>query len=82
MTTRSPMPIRDVIAQALSVHPDTIASMDFAVRSYTADDLISAEGVADDNAYVVLSGSLRVATMDAQHKFVTIARHEAGALVG
>lgn len=82
MTTPSEAPAKSVIARALSVSPEAIATVDFVIKVYEADSLVSAEGRVDDNAYVVLSGSLRVATVDAHQKSMTIARHEAGALVG
>ena len=82
MTSPSSIPDRDLIAWALSVPSEALDEIEVVVRPYEGDAVVAAAGAVDDTAYVVLAGSVRTVTSDAQHRVVTIARYERGALVG
>ncbi len=56
-----------LLSRALDLKEDTLSEQFFEVRNYLENETVVLEGTSNDEAYVVVEGSVRVSTFD-QHK--------------
>ncbi len=54
------------LSRALDVEEDALSEQIFEIRDYLENEIVVVEGTSNDEAYVVVEGSVRVTTFNHQ----------------
>lgn len=70
------------LSRALDVEEDTLSEQIFEIREYLENEIVVVEGISNDEAYVVVEGSVRVTTYNHQQNPIVLELKGISSLVG
>jgi CRP-like cAMP-binding protein len=70
------------LSRALDVEEDTLSEQIFEIRDYLENEIVVVEGISNDEAYVVVEGSVRVTTYNHHQNPIVLELKGISSLVG